>query len=621
MCKEEIKNMKTIKLIKDTKIEHLTLKSTISIDKNAVFIGPNGSGKSTLYSHILEKCDKEKTLKITDEDILNDAFEIKDDTFTIKANISKVNKLEEEIKVIEGGQATITKTGLPSKFEINVYKNDELLHRDHLNIPQSDAVKDIFKDKGNHKKIWKVKKDLEDKKNETIGITFAENKKFINSIYNHLKENESKKCFVCQGDINYDDIINAWNEKVEEFKLKAEIDIPNLSTLEKDEFFNYIVDNPYEEIVAGIACGFDDTKLEELKQNKMYLVKLREQLAEYNDKAKELYKSLSDNSNRQFLTNFFKNYYGLNEAENNITFDDEKYEVHIKLDRSMQNYSSGEKNLLLIYLKIQDFLFSDKTTLIVDDFITSLDYANMCLISCFIDDITSAQNNKCVILFTHNTSFGFALPNKNVDYWWIDRVEDDLLLILFKSKELNQIQEKLKSDDWFAKAFELNLNKITHYDGELDESSDFCGHREKLLNFIKCDYLDYENEINFDKILAFKEKMFLSIRINIEKMIFDVIDMCDNKDMLMEKYNKVRTVYDRLKSVQSDAEFKDIWKNKYSNLPIDYLLKSKISVSNFAKHNEVEKQELDLSIFNPSLNINLNYLKQEQDLFKSILNE
>jgi ABC-type molybdenum transport system ATPase subunit/photorepair protein PhrA len=153
MCKEEIKNMKTIKLIKDTKIEHLTLKSTISIDKNAVFIGPNGSGKSTLYSHILEKCDKEKTLKITDEDILNDAFEIKDDTFTIKANISKVNKLEEEIKVIEGGQATITKTGLPSKFEINVYKNDELLHRDHLNIPQSDAVKDIFKDKGNHKKI------------------------------------------------------------------------------------------------------------------------------------------------------------------------------------------------------------------------------------------------------------------------------------------------------------------------------------------------------------------------------------------------------------------------------------------------------------------------------------
>jgi hypothetical protein len=115
--------------------------------------------------------------------------------------------------------------------------------------------------------------------------------------------------------------------------------------------------------------------------------------------------------------------------------------------------------------------------------------------------------------------------------------------------------------------------------------------------------------------------MFLSIRINIEKMIFDVIDMCDNKDMLMEKYNKVRTVCDRLKSVQSDADFKDIWKNKYSNLPIDYLLKSKISVSNFAKHNEVEKQELDLSIFNPSLNINLNYLKQEQDLFKSILNE
>jgi ABC-type multidrug transport system ATPase subunit len=616
--------MINIKLSKGSKVGHLTLKNEVGICRNTIFLGPNGSGKSTLYAQICTKIDEKDILKITDKDILSDAFDIKDDSFIIKANINKVYEVENDILEIENKQGNVTKTGLPPKFEKDIYKNPKILSRTSLIIPRSEAIKEIFATKKMHSKIWKAKGEL-DKNRDSANRILTEDRDFVEKIYNHLEKNESDKCFVCQGDINYKDILETWRTKLEEIKVKIEYDIPVLSSLNesmKNEFYDYILNNTYEDIFAAIACDFDNEKFETFKQNSIKLASLKEQLENYKSEAVKLYESLSNESNRTFTKNFFVNFYGIKKPEENIVFDDENSEVHIKLDRAMQMYSSGEKNLLLIYLKIQGFLYSDKNTLIVDDFITSLDYANMCLISRFIEEITSIDENKHFILFTHNVSFAYSLSSKSADSLWVDRVGDNLFLMKFEGQQLNKIRDVLSKDDWFEHVFEpeVKVNKVCHYDKEKNNDDDKnLKYRNQLLNFVNDKSLNYNDFSDFDQMLAFKEKIFLSIRINIEKMIFNIINLCQTKDELITKYNNSKTVMQRLNIASKVPEFVKMWNNKYINLSIDSLLKSKISISNFSKHNEIEKEELDLFLFNPILNINLDYLKREHYLIRSVL--
>jgi hypothetical protein len=56
-------------------------------------------------------------------------------------------------------------------------------------------------------------------------------------------------------------------------------------------------------------------------------------------------------------------------------------------------------------------------------------------------------------------------------------------------------------------------------------------------------------------MLALKEKIFLSIRINIEKMIFNIINLCQTKDELITKYNNSKTVMQRLNIASKVPEF------------------------------------------------------------------
>jgi hypothetical protein len=46
-----------------------------------------------------------------------------------------------------------------------------------------------------------------DKNRDSANRILTEDRDFVEKIYNHLEKNESDKCFVCQGDINYKDIL------------------------------------------------------------------------------------------------------------------------------------------------------------------------------------------------------------------------------------------------------------------------------------------------------------------------------------------------------------------------------------------------------------------------------
>jgi ABC-type multidrug transport system ATPase subunit len=616
--------MKKIKLENGLNLGHLTLKNEIAIDGNAVFVGPNGVGKSTLFSYICKQLGETEILTITDQDLLQDIFDVSEEAFIIKANINKIHELESQIAVIEAKQKSVATTNLPNDLETDIYKNAKLLERSEIIIPKSEDVKKIFLTKTLQPKIWKLKKQIEDEKTKMLASITREEANLWMGIYNQLEQKESDKCFVCQNSISYQDVLSLWKTKIGELKNNVEVDISKVNDLSKDdysEFVSYVTDSKFEDIIVGIQCEFDNDGLDTFKKNLQTLNEYKMNLEGLNIEAENLYKSLTNKSSKTFIKNFFEKYYDIAMTNENIIFDDIKNEIRIKLNRKIENYSSGEKNLLLIYIKLYKFLYSDKKILIMDDLITSLDNANLCLVSCFIEDVIKINNNKNFIIFTHNTSFAFNIPYTGTKFWWVDRIGSDLVLFEFKSKQLIKIRDLLKEDDFFEKIYNLNdHNKVLHYDLGKSNDKNYEKHQKELFNFIKLDNLNLENLGTFNELLIAKEKILLSIRINIEKFVADVIDKCANKIILLKGYRDKKTVNNRIQNACKDDEFVRIWNNKFVDFPVDALLKSKILLSNYTKHNEFEKQQLDLFLLSPILSVSLNYLKLEQETFLKILN-
>ena len=82
---------------------------------------------------------------------------------------------------------------------------------------------------------------------------------------------------------------------------------------------------------------------------------------------------------------------------------DERY-LEIIFSRDIDTYSTGELNLMVTLVRINEFLASDNSVMIFDDPLTSLDTANQYLIIFELLKLTNSTEypNKSITVFTHN---------------------------------------------------------------------------------------------------------------------------------------------------------------------------------------------------------------------------
>lgn len=83
----------------------------------------------------------------------------------------------------------------------------------------------------------------------------------------------------------------------------------------------------------------------------------------------------------------------------NVSYDNSSFTITIKFPREIKTYSTGEMNLLGFLYKVYSFIGSDKTTLLLDDPVSSLDLINHYKIAY---EIVKSSSSRTMIVLTHS---------------------------------------------------------------------------------------------------------------------------------------------------------------------------------------------------------------------------
>lgn len=115
-----------------------------------------------------------------------------------------------------------------------------------------------------------------------------------------------------------------------------------------------------------------------------------------------------------------------------INFNENERCLEITFSRNIDTYSTGELNLMVTLVKINEFLASDNSTMVFDDPLTSLDTANQYLIIfelCKLTDSTEYPN-KSITIFTHNMnciSIAESQCNRRFKYYCMEQLSGKLI--------------------------------------------------------------------------------------------------------------------------------------------------------------------------------------------------
>ena len=130
--------------------------------------------------------------------------------------------------------------------------------------------------------------------------------------------------------------------------------------------------------------------------SKQTLSDINERINELEVEKEQFYNNLK--LHKEDVISTFKLQFSVEESD--ISFDDIQKTIKIKLRRNVETYSTGEINLMTFIICILEFISSDKTTLVIDDPLSSYDIPNQYRI---IYEITSSKKeHKNILIFTHN---------------------------------------------------------------------------------------------------------------------------------------------------------------------------------------------------------------------------
>ena len=154
--------------------------------------------------------------------------------------------------------------------------------------------------------------------------------------------------------------------------------------------------NDADDLLLFCMAGGDKCRAEflcKLSREKRSLVKELKGFAAKRDKS---FKRLKGRESQ--LKAFFASRFGVR----SLKADDATKTIQVDLDRAIDTYSTGEINLMLLMVKVQEFRSGDIQTLLVDDPLSSLDVANQYQVIFELINATSDPNAGNVVMLTHN---------------------------------------------------------------------------------------------------------------------------------------------------------------------------------------------------------------------------
>lgn len=383
--------------------------------KSKVIFGFNGIGKSTIFKCI-SKTNNDKIEYLEYGDLKAQLIKGKD-TIVISPNINLVTQLKSQIE--------------PLKPSLNAQKN----LKDVFGFTKAGDVNSFgqriqtaWKDKS-FSGFVKTKADIEAIETSLSGIppkVFIGALAELSAVQNAQQELNDEKdhalfhvlnsldkltnqtdsvCPVCGNNApNLKQIIqakmNALSNKqsalIGKFK-QADV------TVDENAINNLIaiyrqIDNDVDLMADYLLSGGSSSTFDTIQQNLIAVQGLEAQLQPLVVQARSSYTNIKNS--KSVLETDLKRYFKV--LQTDVKFNDLEFTVTIKFPREIKTYSTGELNLLSFLYKAYSFIGSDKSILLLDDPVSSLDLVNHYKIAY---EIVKTSISKTLVVLTHSTEF------------------------------------------------------------------------------------------------------------------------------------------------------------------------------------------------------------------------
>ena len=409
----------------------------------------------------------------------------------------------------------------------------------------NDDYKDFFKN--NAKQLIEIEEIRTDV--ETIRDNYK--KHFLEEIDKFLEDNDYI-CPVC-GQKNNETIKSIIGRKLSDIKEIQEEIVKNYQELHTDLGANKVLENIKElqKIVADnnvtiddledyLLCGGDEKKAELILKIKGNLKKIDKNIKKLETKKNKFYQNLK--IYKGTLLSTFQLQFDV--LPNQITFDDENKLIQIELPRKIEEYSTGEINLMTFIICILEFISSDKENLIIDDPLSSYDLPNQYKI--MYEIATAKSNLKNILIFTHNIDtiniansqysgiFEYEILEKANCKLYLNKINIDTSQNVLSVKELLKLipsnyshtkyikllMEKENFNDSIPDEFENHL--IFHYDEPFSKEIDGTEYsNDYIANLINNFDINTLQNLSYVENTANKIIYTASLRIWIEKQFYN----------------------------------------------------------------------------------------------------
>lgn len=282
-------------------------------------------------------------------------------------------------------------------------------------------------------------------------------------------------------------------------------DISNIKSIVEEN--NISIEN----LENYFICGGNKEKSKIILESQEKLKKLNDEISKMELEKEKFYNTLK--GHKEDLTSTFQLQFDVKDED--IKFNDENKEISIKLPRKVEEYSTGEINLMTFIICILEFISSDKEYLVIDDPLSSYDIPNQYRI--IYEIVTAKDDNKNILIFTHNVdtiNIANTQYSSRFEYEVLEKRKDTLYLnkITFSSNtnilSVNELKKHITQDYNHLDYINLLTKKETWNDESADEyENHLIFHYDEPFQK-NIDNIDYTNDYLVDLIDNFNDNTF-----------------------------------------------------------------------------------------------------------------
>lgn len=370
-----------------------------------------------------------------------------------------------------------------------------------------------------------------------------------------------------------------------------------------------------------LICNGNSNNYDAIQQNYAEFLALEAQLQPLMTQARANYNSIR--AVKSSLEHDLEKYFGIQQT--NIEYDDDKFTITIKFPRELKTYSTGEFNLIGFLYKIYSFIGSDKSTLVLDDPVSSLDLLNHYKIAY---EIVRHSTSKTIIVLTHSIEFinvvNSQYPGK-FDFLYLEEFGQSIRIqpIVLNGEDPNPnviTLDKLSDTQDFLGFIEALKRRETEVDNDEIQELFHYTPNEKFLdgnqdNFSNHSLINLIDEFTSFRFYDFygnsyvKVQHLSALRVWLEKALFDLIP--EENDNLRNNFLQKETLSKKINCI--------LPRNATPTIAVPRNLNRDVLVSKKVMLNQGVHYYSQIMPFSYAINLSLDMLEQEiielKDLF------